>query len=99
MASFAEQVARLRSRCTLHVNQLEPFIAFCQSLDWVKLPTKGDFEVLRMRHPKAKEPLLVHKKLGRWDPKENSFKLVHYTTWGQSAVLVKQFLRAKKFQT
>jgi hypothetical protein len=87
----------MRSRCTLARTQLERFKIFCEAMGWAEVPTKGVFEVLRMRHAEQKEPLIVHQKMGTFAHSGHT-PTVHLTTWGQSAVVVKQFLRAKRTQ-
>lgn len=76
----------MRSRCLLHKTRLEEFRDFCASQGWVLEPTKGDYEVLRMRHKDVKEPLMVHEKSGAKE---------HLTTWGYSQKWVQKFLRNK----
>ncbi|WP_067753019.1 hypothetical protein [Orrella dioscoreae] len=76
----------MRSRCTLHKTRLAAFQTFCEGRGWTAEPTKGDYEVLRMRHPDRRFPLIVH---DRHDAPE------HYTTWGESARMLGPFLRAR----
>lgn len=49
-------------------------------------PTKGPYEVLRMRHSGCEDPMIVH---GR-DSGD------HFTTWGESARMVRQYIRSKR---
>lgn len=81
-----------RSRCTLSVTKLCLFRDFCKQKGWVQVNAKGYFEVLRMQHPNEREPLIVHTKLQTKAGNEP----VHYTTWGNSAKLVNQFLKDTK---
>ncbi len=71
------------SRNRLHQNKLQAFTDFCKSEGWQSVPTKGDFEVLRMRHPDNKDPLLVYRQL---KAKE------HLTTHGVADKMVDKFL-------
>lgn len=83
--------AELSSRSTLHISRLAQYTAFCASKGWAQEPCKGDYEVLRMRHPLVKEPLLVYRsdKAGR----------EHYTTYGQSAQMLAAFLHGGERRT
>lgn len=76
----------MRSRCTLHKSKLAAFQAFCEENGWQAEPTKGGYEVLRMRHADRPDPLIVH---DRTEAKE------HYTTWGESARMVKRWMRVR----
>lgn len=82
--------AEFSSRSILHTSKLAEFTAFCASKGWAQEPCKGDYEVLRMRHPLVKEPLLVYRsdKVGR----------EHYTTYGQSGQLLAAFLHGGEDQ-
>jgi predicted RNA binding protein YcfA (HicA-like mRNA interferase family) len=75
-----------RSRCSLHLNKLDEFAAFCEADGWKRAPAKGSYEVLRMTK-KGKEPLIVHTK--------NATK-EHLTTWGMSAVMLGQWFRNRQ---
>ncbi|AZV93549.1 hypothetical protein CBF45_07325 [Bordetella sp. J329] len=75
-----------RSRCTLHKSKLAAFQTFCEGYGWKAEPTKGGYEVLRMRHAGCENLLIVH---GKIDAQE------HYTTWGESQRMIRQFLRAR----
>lgn len=80
-----------RSRSTLARNKLDDFRAFCESKGWLSEPVKGGFlgyEVLRMRHPDWKEPMIIHQR--------NNTESVHLTTWGNSADMLRRYLRAKR---
>lgn len=79
----------MRSRCTLHVNKLDDFRAFCLAHGWAAEEPKG-YEVLRMR--KGRKVATVFRKertLAGNAP-------VHYTTWGDSSALLTKFLRSRK---
>lgn len=73
------------SRDMLAIAKLPEFIAFCQSKGWVIDPVNHDYEVLRMRNPKARIPLIVHTTA---NPKE------HYTVSANSYRLARQFVRS-----
>lgn len=47
-------------RGLLHLNQVEPFAGFCEGLGWLRVDTKGDYEVLRMQHRDAKKPMILY---------------------------------------
>lgn len=89
--------SEMRSRCTLARNQLERFKIFCEAMGWAEVPKKGTYEVLRMHHAEQKEPLIVHEKMGKFTQSGHT-PTTHLTTWGRSAILVKQFLKAKRFE-
>ena len=75
------------SRCLLQKENLREFTAFCASEGWVEEPTKGEFEVLRMRSPKNSVPMLVYTKL---DAKE------HYTVHGVATIMCAKYIRSKR---
>lgn len=77
----------MRSRCTLHKSKLAEFEAFCTGRGWLSEAPKGDYEVLRMRHPAMAQPLIVHTRL---DAKE------HLTTWGESDRMLNAWLVSKR---
>lgn len=77
----------MRSRCTLHKTKLAEFQTFCEGRGWTAEPTRGGYEVLRMRHPGRVHPLIVH---GRDSATE------HYTTWGESANELRVWLRSRR---
>lgn len=81
-----------RSRNLLAVNHLQRFTEFCESLGWVKVETKGDYEVLRMRRDDEKDPLIVHGRLNII----GMTSCAHYTTWGNSQRLCLAYLKSKK---
>lgn len=76
-----------RSRSTLHKNKLEDFREYLKFRGFVLEPTKGDFEVIRARHPLGKEPLIIHGRTAGGD---------HLTAWGVGLTLTKQYLRDKR---
>lgn len=80
-----------RSRSELRKDDLEDFRAFCEQSGWRQQERKGDYEVLRMRHPEIKEPLIVHKRL-----KTVCGNIPRYlTTWGQSQRMATEYVRHK----
>lgn len=83
----------MRRRDLLTVKQLGEFQAFCESLDWKPEPTKGIFEVLRMRHSAQKEPLIVH---ARSYNAAGTSPLVHCTVWGISERLAVRFYKQRR---
>jgi hypothetical protein len=76
-----------RSRSQLHFNTLEEFKAWLIARGWEEQPTKGFYEVLRMRHKKEKEPLILHRK---------DSATQHFTSWGLSDKMVNSFLRSRR---
>lgn len=76
-----------RSRCTLHKTKLMDFTVFCRSRGWVSEPTKGCYEVLRMRHPDHAAPLIVHDRIAAAE---------HYTTWGESQTELIAWMKSRK---
>lgn len=77
----------MRSRCTLHKNKTDDFREYLRWRGWVEEPPKGDFEIIRARHPLGKEPLIIHYRTSGGD---------HLTAWGIGLTLVKQYLRDKR---
>lgn len=75
-----------RSRNLLHQSKLQDFIAYCESLGWKCEPNR-DNEVLRMRHKDNRHPLIVYQQIGAEQ---------HFTTWGTSESLARQFVRSRK---
>lgn len=47
-------------KITIERRELPKFKAFCMEKGWVEVPPQGDWELLRMRHPDASHPALVH---------------------------------------
>jgi hypothetical protein len=87
LTHISSRAKQMRSRCLLHFNQIEAFIEFCKSEGWHIVPTKGEYECLRMVNGDRKHPLIVHSR--------NSAK-AHFTTWGESEWMTKKFLANKK---
>lgn len=73
-----------RSRNRLHVTKLQDFTEFCSARGWAQQPIKGGYEVLRMRHPEHKDPLLVYRR--------DAVHLVHYTCHGEADRMLNAFL-------
>lgn len=71
------------SRNRLHQNKLQAFADFCNEQGWSHVPLKSPFEVLRMRNPGVRDPLIVYKRL---EAKE------HLTTHGPADAMVSLFL-------
>lgn len=81
-------MASNRSRNQLHASKLEDYKQFCETQGWTKEPPKSFFEVLRMRHSESKKLLIVHRTAAP--------NLVHFTIWGESDRLFKDFMWSKK---
>jgi hypothetical protein len=81
-----------RSRCRLSVNHLERFAAYLEEKGWVRHQPHGHYEVLFMRHPDQRDPLIVHKRAST-DMKGAGY---HLTTWGISDRMASEYIRDKK---
>jgi hypothetical protein len=77
-----------RSRNTLARSKLPEFVAFCESKGWVHEPDGSPYVVLRMRHPDWREPMIVHQK--------NDTESMHVTTWGNSADMLRRWMRSRR---
>lgn len=51
----------MADRCSLHVDKLEAFAAWCCANGWTREPTKGPHEVLRLCRSN-KPPVVVYKR-------------------------------------
>jgi hypothetical protein len=78
----------LRSRNTLARSKIAEFEAFCANKGWVRVIAVGEYEVLRMRHPDWREPMIVHQK--------NDPDSMHVTTWGNSADMLRRWMRTRR---
>lgn len=74
-------------RGLLHQSDIEAFEAWLLGRGYEKLKTKGDYEVLRMKHPEKRGVLIVYRKLDA---------RVHFTVQGKDVRMVRQFIREKK---
>ena len=81
-------MASNRSRSQLHASKLKDYKQFCETQGWTEESPKSFFEVLRMRHSESKKLLIVYRTAAP--------NLVHFTIWGESARLFKDFMRSKK---
>ena len=79
-----------RQRNLLHVRHLTAFTAFCAERGWQGEPLKGEYEVLRMRHPSYADVLLVHR---RGLTKSGDARQ-HLTVWGVSESMAREFFGA-----
>lgn len=77
----------MRDRALLHFGHLNAFKKFCEALGWKQEKVKGEFEVLRMRHPDQSEPMIVHARTRAAE---------HATVWGHSATLAAQYTAQPK---
>ena len=77
-----------RSRNTLARSKLAEFEAFCASKGWATSNEGVEYEVLRMRHPDWREPLIVHQRSDQGS--------MHLTTWGNSADMLRRYLRSQR---
>lgn len=78
----------MRSRNILHLNKLDDFTAYAEARGFFSDETRGEFEVLRLRHHfPHKATMLFFKTL----------KNVHVTAQGERAVkLVNEYIADKK---
>lgn len=53
----------MRTRNSLHKSKLDDFRGYLESFGWIDQKLKGDYEVLRMTHPKHNGVLLAYAKL------------------------------------
>lgn len=72
-----------RRRDLLHANKLEDFASWATAQGWAREPTKGAFEVLRLR--KGGKMVLFHQRMGAQ----------HVTAIGIGLALVFDWLRGK----
>ena len=75
----------MRTRDLLHKSKLQDFIQYAESKGYKEEPTKGEYEVLRLRGSKGMA--IFHERLDRGD---------HFTTHGLATELVEQYIRDKK---
>jgi hypothetical protein len=54
------------STYVLREQDLEDFVAFCESQGWVRMTPVGWNEALRMRHADRQHPLLVSSRMATW---------------------------------
>jgi len=47
-------------RGLLHLNRLDAFAEWAKTLGWQREPTKGFYEVLRLRHPRVRVPIVLY---------------------------------------
>jgi len=78
----------MADRSLLHLSQLHDFVAFARGLGYVEEPTKGLYEVLRLRH-RTLPVLIYHRRTGA----------DHASAEGDGLRLVRAFLRSKKETT
>lgn len=77
----------MADRCTLHIDQLGAFTRYLAARGWVQEPCKGNYEVLRMRHPTVLLPLFVHR---------TDRGTEHLSTAGMSQSLSRAFIQARR---
>lgn len=82
----------MADRSTLHVNQLEAFAKWAESEGFTLEPTKGTYEVLRLRHPKRRHPVIVYDRISN----DSGGKLVHLTVLNRDWPIVRRFQRSRK---
>jgi hypothetical protein len=72
------------------LHKLQEFTDWCVSQGWIIERPKGEFEVLRMRHPGQSHPLIINRrdKLGA--------SRVHYITWGISEAMRQKWMRQRR---
>jgi len=50
-------------RGKLHLNNVKQFAEFLTGKGWVEEVTRGEYEILRMRHPDEREPLILYARM------------------------------------
>lgn len=70
-----------QDRWSLHLDRLDDFAAFASGRGWFRVPTKGAYEVLRMKHPESPRPLVIFRR-----------EDAHYATIGRDQVDAHQLL-------
>jgi hypothetical protein len=74
-------------RATLHFRKIDDFAAWAATKGWRREPTKGEWEVLRLRKP-GKPPAIYYRKASATQ---------HASTRGDHALgLVRSYVNAKK---
>ena len=79
----------MRARDLLHKTKLDDFRAWLEDRGWYQVSCKGEWEVLRMRHPDSVGPLLVYDRL---EARE------HYTTHGVAYHMACRWVRDRRRQ-
>lgn len=77
------KVESYSDRGLLSFSRLEEFATWAQSKGYTREPTKGDFEVLRLRYPDEK-PVIIYAK---------SSATEHLTVMGRDHKMVRAFIR------
>jgi len=72
-------------RGVLHLNRLDAFAEWARALGWRREPTKGLYEVLRLRHPKVQAPIVLY---ARTEPTDHATVPHDGPAWS----LVKKFI-------
>lgn len=75
-------------RTVIEETLLDAFLAFCTNQGWERVPTVGEWELVRMRHPDRDHPALIHFRKRR---------SLGVTLHGESAALWKRFERSPEF--
>lgn len=73
-------------RCTLHLKSLKAFVAWAETKGYRKEPTKGTFEILRLRHADGGIPILFFTKIRSKE---------HVTCQRDGLKLVRRWLRER----
>lgn len=76
----------MRNRCKLHLTKIEDFVDFVSELGYKREPTKGFYEVLRIRRDQDEPPVLFFTRVGT----------DHATVYGKGMSLVDKYLRTKR---
>lgn len=53
----------MAERGLLHLNSLAAFAEFLSKRGWTSEPIRGEYEVLRMRNPDHREPLILYARM------------------------------------
>lgn len=78
------------TRNRLHQNKLTAFTEYLVQNNWTQVPLKSEYEVLRMRSPEYRDPLIVYR---RDNAKE------HLTTHGVADKMLSKFLGHAHYDT
>jgi len=78
----------MAERGLLHLDKVDAFAAWLEARGWVREPTKGIYEVLRMRSPEAPAPMILFAR----------DRSRHATTQGGTHRLVREFINETRLQ-
>lgn len=53
----------MANRCLLHISKLNEFALWMEKQGWLSIPTKGDFEILRLVK-QGEKPVILYQRFG-----------------------------------